>query len=322
LELLTNPFLCFISHNRVPLVISAIINIAQDVEEDWMLELIDHHGMAKNLTLVPGDMILYESHSIIHGRPYKLNGSYYANLFLQFEPLGYSMDLEQRIQSTNTVRIEGDISKMEFLEKAPTKDLFENALKKFDVIKSNDATTMKYDSKESQHRASQNRRSSKLPSHIAEGTNAASRWRQEFVFYRDEASIAADLELDLYATTSKNKKTDIKTSRGTTGVTSAHILAAKGDMKRLKEIGSKNPNVLNESDSNGWKPIHEAARAGNLEAVEFLLRPEFGVDVNERTNNGDGGSPLWWAEQELPTNHPVIKYLKQRGAVAIAPVGV
>ena len=25
-----------------------------------------------------------------------------------------------------------------------------------------------------------------------------------------------------------------------------------------------------------------------------------GVDINERTNNGEGGSPLWWAEHSLP----------------------
>ena len=38
--------------------------------------------------MVPGDMILYESHSVIHGRPFPLNGSHYANVFVHFEPIG------------------------------------------------------------------------------------------------------------------------------------------------------------------------------------------------------------------------------------------
>ncbi len=36
-------------------------------------------------------MVLYESHSIIHGRPFPLKGRYYANVFIHFEPLGHSL---------------------------------------------------------------------------------------------------------------------------------------------------------------------------------------------------------------------------------------
>ena len=54
--------------DRLPLVTSAIINIAQDVEEDWPLEVYGHDGIARNITMEPGDMILYESHSVIHGK--------------------------------------------------------------------------------------------------------------------------------------------------------------------------------------------------------------------------------------------------------------
>jgi hypothetical protein len=31
------------------------------------LEVIGHDGMAVNITMEPGDLVLYESHSIIHG---------------------------------------------------------------------------------------------------------------------------------------------------------------------------------------------------------------------------------------------------------------
>lgn len=53
--------------DRFPLVSSAIINVDQDVDEPWPLEVIGHDGVAVNITMVPGDLVLYESHSIIHG---------------------------------------------------------------------------------------------------------------------------------------------------------------------------------------------------------------------------------------------------------------
>ena len=53
--------------DRLPLVSSAIINVAQDVDEDWPIEVYGHDGKAYNITMEPGDMVLYESHSIIHG---------------------------------------------------------------------------------------------------------------------------------------------------------------------------------------------------------------------------------------------------------------
>ena len=58
------------------------INVAQDIDEPWPLEVIGHDGRAQNITMEPGDMVLYESHSVIHGRPFPLKGRYFANLFV------------------------------------------------------------------------------------------------------------------------------------------------------------------------------------------------------------------------------------------------
>jgi hypothetical protein len=74
--------------DRLPLVSSAIINVDQDVDEPWPLEVIGHDGKATNVTMVPGDLVLYESHSILHGRPFPLKGRFMANVFVHFEPLG------------------------------------------------------------------------------------------------------------------------------------------------------------------------------------------------------------------------------------------
>ncbi|KAL9187333.1 hypothetical protein ACHAXT_001436 [Thalassiosira profunda] len=76
--------------DRLPLVTSAIINVAQDVDEPWPLEVYGHDGVAYNITMEPGEMILYESHSVLHGRPFPLKGRYYANVFIHFEPVGHS----------------------------------------------------------------------------------------------------------------------------------------------------------------------------------------------------------------------------------------
>jgi hypothetical protein len=76
--------------DRLPLVSSAIVNVAQDVDEPWPLEVYGRDGKAYNVTMEPGDMVLYESHSLIHGRPFPLKGRYFANIFIHFEPSGHS----------------------------------------------------------------------------------------------------------------------------------------------------------------------------------------------------------------------------------------
>lgn len=67
--------------DRMPLVTSAVIQVAQDVDEPWPIEIIGHDGKAYNVTMEPGEMILYESHTTLHGRPFPLNGSFYVSYF-------------------------------------------------------------------------------------------------------------------------------------------------------------------------------------------------------------------------------------------------
>jgi len=77
--------------DRLPLVSSAIVNVAQDIDEPWPIEVISHDGRAHNVTMKPGDMVLYESHSVLHGRPFPLKGRFYANIFIHFEPTGHTL---------------------------------------------------------------------------------------------------------------------------------------------------------------------------------------------------------------------------------------
>jgi len=78
--------------DRLPLVSSAMICVAKDLDEEWPMEICksflrvclyivvgcfscvfpiflsdDHNGVAHNVTMDPGDMLLFESHSILHG---------------------------------------------------------------------------------------------------------------------------------------------------------------------------------------------------------------------------------------------------------------
>ena len=50
--------------DRLPLISSAIVCVENDVEEDWPIELYDRNGYAVNITMQPGDMLLYESSTI------------------------------------------------------------------------------------------------------------------------------------------------------------------------------------------------------------------------------------------------------------------
>jgi len=66
--------------------VSCIINVAQRVEEDWLLEVHAHDGTVEHVKMSPGQMVYYESASVIHGRQTPLNGDFYANVFLHFRP--------------------------------------------------------------------------------------------------------------------------------------------------------------------------------------------------------------------------------------------
>lgn len=50
-------------------VVSAIINVDQAVRRDWPLLILDHADREHRLVMQPGDMVLYESAKLLHGRP-------------------------------------------------------------------------------------------------------------------------------------------------------------------------------------------------------------------------------------------------------------
>jgi len=99
------------------------------------------------------------------------------------------------------------------------------------------------------------------------------------------------------------------------GATAAHLAAKLG---RLREIQQLSSDLCRAQDANGWQPLHEAVRGGHLDVVNYLIR-EHQVDINARTNQNRGPSPLWLAESTHGLQHSVTERLVELGAVKIGP---
>jgi prolyl 4-hydroxylase len=67
-------------------VISSTLCVDHDLYAPWPLHVTDADGRHHELTLEPGELMLYESARIVHGRPVPLNGRYSAGLFIHYQP--------------------------------------------------------------------------------------------------------------------------------------------------------------------------------------------------------------------------------------------
>lgn len=263
--------------DRLPLVTSCVLQVAQDVDEDWPLEVIGHDGKAVNITAHPGDMILYEGHSIIHGRPFPLKGRHYANVFLHFEPIGFTEKHSDRQKDNDQATLAMLYQKAEL----KSRSMESSRKSKSSVVPS--ATT--------------------TPNYVRE--EKSSMWRQEYIYNH---YIFGKISSKLSGWSVNDEPKEM----------TAHTAAALGKLERLKILEKQDPSLLVKKDKNGWQPIHEAARGGHVEVIKHLVE-KHKVDVNTRTNNGRGGSPLYWAEHMFADDHPAVIYLKKQGARTIPP---
>jgi prolyl 4-hydroxylase len=214
-----------------------------------------------------------ESHTVIHGRPFALKGRYYANIFVHFEPFGYTTRHVEKGSYGATL----DDEELEDLE-----NVYKAAEEEFDEEVDGEYNT---------------------PDYVHEEKEAA--WRQAYVYDPDTKVPKDDEEKTTTHTQEVRKLTP-------------HTAAALGRLDVLKELMTADPSNLTKQDANGWRPIHEAARSGEIEVLKFLV--EHGADVNERTNEGAGGTPLFWAEQMLPKDSEAVLFLKAQGAKNIPPM--
>lgn len=69
-------------------VISSVLQIAQDVDHPWPLE-VDIGGVTHQIVLSPGQMLLYEGAACAHGRPEPMIGRSFVNVFAHYRPVDW-----------------------------------------------------------------------------------------------------------------------------------------------------------------------------------------------------------------------------------------
>jgi len=95
----------------------------------------------------------------------------------------------------------------------------------------------------------------------------------------------------------------------------SHDAAVYGNLDVLIRIAKEDPASLYAPDVNGWQPIHEGAREGHVDIVEFLL--DQGADINAKT--GDGLSVLSIVANFIGKDNRLYKYLHAHGALELGP---
>ena len=71
-------------------VASAILQVAQQTDVGWPLELIEPDGSVIEVYMQPGQMLLYEGSRVPHGRPRRFEGDSFANVFVHYKPKAWS----------------------------------------------------------------------------------------------------------------------------------------------------------------------------------------------------------------------------------------
>lgn len=64
--------------------VSSIVIVDTHEHEPWPLHIEDHQGNLHRLYTEPGQIILYESARLLHGRPDQFRGNYYRNFYIHY----------------------------------------------------------------------------------------------------------------------------------------------------------------------------------------------------------------------------------------------
>ncbi|KAL3797148.1 hypothetical protein HJC23_000486 [Cyclotella cryptica] len=128
---------------------------------------------------------------------------------------------------------------------------------------------------------------------------------------RKEAAEEANAALQLAKQLILDSTTDIFPS-------DIRFVSGRGKNDLLAHYITTRPDMVDASDGSGWRPIHEAARGGNLAGLQLLI--DSGCDLNAKTGRGgNGGTALWWAIQRYGEEHDVVRLLRSYGAPADGP---
>ncbi len=72
-------------------VVSSTICIDHRLNNPWPLYIEDLEGNPHEVSVEAGEMVFYEGARLTHGRPYPLDGEYYANIFVHYTPIDWEL---------------------------------------------------------------------------------------------------------------------------------------------------------------------------------------------------------------------------------------
>ena len=312
--------------DRLPLVTSAILNVAQDTDEPWPLEVIGHDGKAHNITMEPGDMVLYESHSILHGRPFPLKGKFMANIFVHFEPIGKEGELPPYIRATSEgTRFYHDMTAATKQQQQQQQqrvvgtrahtlagnglldDLKQLVQEDFRLVVAEDSSGWK-----PLHEAARGGHIPVIRYLLTEGAdvNAQTHMGETATSVAERYMGASSPTVNFLLSKGGIRKQALQIRK-----LLPHTLAGDGKIDELRPLVEYNPRLATLPDDNGWTPFHEAARGGHLHVAKYLLKN--GAALNSPTSSG--GTPLYYAAKYLGEDSEMYQFLKSLGAVHAGP---
>ncbi len=70
-------------------VVSSTICVDHRLSSPWPLYIEDEGGRPHEISIERGEMVFFEGARLKHGRPFPLEGEYYANIFIHYTPLDW-----------------------------------------------------------------------------------------------------------------------------------------------------------------------------------------------------------------------------------------
>lgn len=264
--------------------------------------------------------MLYESHSILHGRPFALKGRYFANIFIHFAPVT-SIDegvaskfddlsgflAEEPLGDPNDAAVNGDLTTLKKIAEKQWSLLFQTDSNLWQPI----------------HEAARAGHFHVVKYLVQEGAdiNALDLEKETpldiaIAFNGPDDPIVQKLR-SLGAVSGRlTDESDDEDNDETTPFTGNESLdalsaASRGDLPSLRQIAGQNRSLLFQADSFLWQPIHEAARSGHFNVVQYLVQQ--GADINALDHEKDTALDI--ATEFNGEDHPIVQKLRDLGAV-------